>query len=169
MTTFETESLKTRRLRTAKRDRTKLTHLFEEAFVSRAVRDHDFGVALLDEALRVIQGGEADIGKELINDYINGEIAAAMLPLYNQPAIEGWKVHDGGGCPIGLEERVKTKHPFIDGAEFECAAKLYRWDRMRGVPYLHVPMFAGEIRGFWFNDEYKDLSSESVRSDETPC
>ena len=71
---------------------------------------------------------------------------------------DGWVVHDGGPCPVGPNESIRTKQPYFEDATIECVAHLYKWEAMAGVPYLHVKKFDGEIYNLYMDDKYRDFS-----------
>ena len=51
-----------------------LTRDFRETVLARARRDPEFREGLLNEAVGALLGGEAEVGKALLRDYINATV-----------------------------------------------------------------------------------------------
>ena len=56
-----------------------LTRSFKEMVKNRAVRDPEFRVGLLNEAVEAFLRGEVDAGKILLRDYVNATIGFEQL------------------------------------------------------------------------------------------
>lgn len=56
-----------------------LTRSFRETIKARADRDPEFRTALLQESVELLLGGEVDLGRAMVRDYINATVGFEEL------------------------------------------------------------------------------------------
>ena len=61
-----------------------LTHSFREIVEERAMRDPEFRVGLLTEAIECVLNDEIDVAKVLLRDYVNATVGFQELGILTQ-------------------------------------------------------------------------------------